>query len=187
MKYRSMLLNLEDEANTRIVQASGMATDVPDNKEESELYQKQNLELEAKMTEAQKQLAEIKIDRDLSRQDAVQMYEMMELLKAKYATLIEENRKQNEELINSEAEKLEVARALIDMKMELSSVMETAEKDKFELSAQVLSLKNQLLETEEREQMAEVTYPYALTIRNAINNEHVLRLLLATRKKNSRM
>lgn len=157
MKYRSMILNMEDEVNKRTKEESQAikASTSDGDTAESDMAKKYKADLDNTLLEAQKQLAEIKIDRDLARKDAVQMFEMMELLKAKYATLIEENKKQNEELIRSETEKLEVARALIDMKLELGSVMEVAEKDRFELSTQVLALKNQLLESEEREEMSQ--------------------------------
>lgn len=163
MKYRSMILNMEDEvgARSRELTASGKGAATSksvteDGKYDSDDVKKFKQQIEANLIEAQKQLAEVKVDRDLARQDAVQMYEMMEMLKAKYSTLIGENKKQTEELVKSEAEKLEVARALVDMKLELSNVMETAEKNKFELSTEILSLKNSLLESEESGQIAEV-------------------------------
>jgi hypothetical protein len=165
MKYRSMILNMEDEVNTRKEESRAVKTINEGGSGDAELAQKHSEELEGILLEAQKQLAEVLIDRDLARKDAVQMFEMMEMLKAKYATLIEENKQQNEELIRSESEKLEVARALIDMKLEMGTVMETGERDRFDLSAQLLAVKNQLLESEEREEMSQVIFTQLLLVR----------------------
>jgi hypothetical protein len=154
MKYRAMILQAEDELNTLETikskdkqKASEVAAD-PDAA--------RNAEIKKTLLEAQTQLAQSRLETDTARQDSLRLYELLELLKAKYATLIEERKTQNDELIRVEGEKLDIARALVELKLELSRVMEIAEKEKFELTSTILGLKNELFETDGREQLLKV-------------------------------
>ena len=52
---------------------------------------------------------------------------MMELLKAKYKTLLKEKTAQAQELIKAEEDNLEIARALVELKLEYSAKQEQAE------------------------------------------------------------
>jgi hypothetical protein len=169
MKYRSMLLHMEDELHaTRYQQkqirdgnnSNGQqeASDEkkPDTKKDlqDEIVNSDHAKrLEAQVIELQGSLVEARMLCDEKSTDAAQIYEVLELLKAKYTTLLSELSTQNEKMISIEREKLEVARALVELKLELSRVMEEAEKEKFELTSTVLALKTQGAENDDEIQM----------------------------------
>ena len=60
---------------------------------------------------------------------------MMTMLKEKYKTLAEQKGTQSQELIKAEEERLNVARALVELKLEHSNLLESTENEKFELSS----------------------------------------------------
>jgi hypothetical protein len=59
----------------------------------------------------------------------------MTMLKEKYKTLAEQKGTQSQELIKAEEERLNVARALVELKLEHSNLLESTENEKFELSS----------------------------------------------------
>eukprot|EP00602_Paraphysomonas_sp_CaronLab_P008587 CAMPEP_0185034294 /NCGR_PEP_ID=MMETSP1103-20130426/24034_1 /TAXON_ID=36769 /ORGANISM="Paraphysomonas bandaiensis, Strain Caron Lab Isolate" /LENGTH=1149 /DNA_ID=CAMNT_0027570895 /DNA_START=22 /DNA_END=3471 /DNA_ORIENTATION=+ len=152
MKYRSMILNMEDEVATAKLDIP--MDDKNKEREMEDILAARTKSIEDRMAELQKDLAQAIIERTEAKEDTAKVYEMLEIMKAKYTTLIEERKEQNEELLKVETEKLEVARALVDMKMELSNFMEEAEKEKFEMTSNILALKNELFEIDEKEQLA---------------------------------
>ena len=56
---------------------------------------------------------------------------MLELFKAKYMRVVEEKSGRDEALIESEQQKLAVARALLDLRLEYSQIQEQFENDKY--------------------------------------------------------
>lgn len=171
IKYRSMLLHMEDELaavryqtkNTLANQDSSaelkstLSPEQEQQKKHNEILNSDYVkQLEAQVIELQKSLVETKLLCEEKGTDASQIYEVLELLKAKYTTLLSELSTQNEKMITIEREKLEVARALVELKLEHSRQMEESEKEKFELTSTVLALKTQSTENDEEIQMKEM-------------------------------
>jgi chromosome segregation ATPase len=67
---------------------------------------------------------------------------MMELLKAKYNTVASEKALQSQQLIQLEEDKLSLARTLVELKLEHSQLQEQAEKDRFDLTSNLLTAKS---------------------------------------------
>ena len=128
-KYRSMILQLQDE----------ILNGAPVGEKAPELSEK-------RMNDLQRELASAQIERNTAKEDRARIFEMMELLKAKYSTLVNEKAAQSQELIKAEEDKLSVARALVELKLEHSARQEQAEKEKFELTSALLAAKNEIFD-----------------------------------------
>ena len=128
-KYRAMILQLQDE----------IQSGAPIGEKPPELSEK-------RMNDLQRELASAQIDRNTAKEDRARIFEMMELLKAKYSTLVGEKAAQSQELIKAEEDKLSVARALVELKLEHSARQEQAEKEKFELTSALLAAKNEIFD-----------------------------------------
>ena len=128
-KYRAMVLQLQDE----------IRNGAPVGEKAPEISEKV-------VTELQRDLAEAQLDRNLSREDRQRIFEMMELLKAKYKNLLKEKTSQSQELIKAEEDKLSIARALVELKLEYSAKQEQAEKEKFEITSALLAAKNEIFD-----------------------------------------
>ena len=80
---------------------------------------------------------------------------MMEILKKKYHTVMEQKSEQAKELIESEEEKLTIAKALVELKLEHSALREKSEKEHFELTSQLLTAKKQIVELDSKALLAQ--------------------------------
>jgi hypothetical protein len=132
-KYRAMILQLQDE----IQNGAPIGEQAPDISEKV-------------VTELQRDLASAQLDRNIAREDRQRIFEMMELLKAKYTTVMEEKFTQSQELVRAEEEKLSVARALVELKLEHSAKQEQIEKDKFEITSALLAAKNEIFDLDQQ-------------------------------------
>jgi len=132
-KYRAMILQLQDE----------IQSGAPIGEKPPEVSEK-------RVTDLQKDLAMAQMERNTAREDRARIFEMMELLKAKYSTLVSEKATQSQELIRAEEDKLSVARALVELKLENSARQEQAEKDKFELTSALLAAKNEIFDLDQQ-------------------------------------
>jgi hypothetical protein len=65
-----------------------------------------------------------------AKEDGAKVYRMLELFKAKYSKLVEDKARQAEELILSEEQKLEISKALLDLKLEFSEANEKFQNEK---------------------------------------------------------
>lgn len=128
-KYRAIILQLHDE----------IANGAPVGEKAPEISEKL-------MTELQRDLAEAQLDRNLSQEDRQRLYEMLELLKAKYKSLLQEKALQSQELIKAEEDKLSIARALVELKLEYSAKQEQTDKEKFEITSALLAAKNEIFD-----------------------------------------
>ena len=128
-KYRAMILQLQDE----------IQSGAPIGEKAPELSEK-------RMGDLQRELADAQMERNTAREDRARIFEMMELLKAKYSTLVTEKASQSQELIKAEEDKLSVARALVELKLEYSARQEQFEKEKFELTSALLAVKNEIFD-----------------------------------------
>ena len=91
-------------------------------------------------------LATSKLDLVAAKDDRAKVVEMMEMLKAKYAALLQEKTDQTHELISSEEDKLSVAKALVQLKLSYCELQEIAEREKFENSSAMLTLRNSMMD-----------------------------------------
>lgn len=147
-KYRGMILQLQDEVEsaraTSSLSTSGHSYDTGHDLEQ---HQATIHALELKVSLVQQELAGCISERNVSRQDAARLFEVMELLKSKYNTLLESKMQQTEQLIQSEEERLLLAKAVVSGKLELSEAQEAIEKDRFLLSTAALSAKAEAAES----------------------------------------
>lgn len=154
MKYRSMLLNTEDSHRLQAIENN--SNNLSASHPSIVLLNERNKELERRLEEAQKQYAEQKLNSEQIETDAVRLYEAIQLLKSKYATILEEKKELATELIKREEEKLEMARGLVELKLAYSQSVEKSEKELFEVTSNMLNMKNEIYEMDNREQLLKV-------------------------------
>jgi len=131
-KYRSMLMQLQDELLNRSI--------VYQDRESHEMT------LEKQLLQLQRDIADGIKDKNLAIEDRERVYEMAELLKAKYATLMKEKLKQSEELAQSKEDNMLVAKSLMDKNIEFAAFREKTEKEIFDLSSQLMAARNHITE-----------------------------------------
>lgn len=129
-KYRSMLMQLQDELVHRETDSAGAR--------DSEMA------LAHQLLELQKDAANSRLERSNAEEDRERMYEMAELLRAKYATVMEEKAAQSEELAQCKEDNVTLAKLLIDKNEELAAFKTDAERSAFECEAQVLGCKSSI-------------------------------------------
>lgn len=156
MKYRSMLLTAEDMNNARVTELDSKERIA--NHPTVTLLTERNKELERRLLEAQNQYAELLLNHEQIETDAIRLYEAIELLKAKYSTVLEEKKQLASDLIQKEEEKLELARGIVELKIAHSQSCEKAEKELFEATSNMLSMKNEIYELDGREQLLKVPF-----------------------------
>eukprot|EP01041_Mallomonas_annulata_P000861 gene861-1676_t len=137
-KYRTMILHIQDELE--YVKASQSST--------SNTQVNSTSRRPKKVTDLQQELTQTILSHNTSQQDAARLYEMLELLKQKYNTLIDMKTKQGEELLKSEEDKLTLAKTIVELKLKYGHEQEDAEREKFELSSNLLSAKSDICELE---------------------------------------
>jgi chromosome segregation ATPase len=130
-KYRYLILCLEDELKGNVAAASGQDTG-----------------LTKRLQDVEQQLLQAKLERNGAIEDSAQIYQMMELLKAKYKAVMSEKGAQAKKLIESEEGRLTVSKSLLEVKLEKTQILEQAEKEKHELTTQLLAAKNEIFELE---------------------------------------
>ena len=77
-----------------------------------------------RLKDLEKTLLEANIESTTAKEDGAKVYKMLELFKAKYSKLVEMKANQAKQLILSEEQKLEISKALLDLKMENSEMTE---------------------------------------------------------------
>jgi chromosome segregation ATPase len=157
MKYRSMLLNAEDMHSRKLTEDTD-TKELIANHPTVTLLTERNRDLEQRLLEAQKQFAELQLNHEQIELDAMRLYEAIELLKAKYSTVLEEKKELATELIKKEEEKLELARGIVELKIAQSQSSEKAEKELFEATSSMLAMKNEIYEMDGREQLLKVPF-----------------------------
>lgn len=134
IKFRAMVIQLQDELNNGGAVAN---TDLQIESKET---------VQAKIAALQQSVAESNLQEQLARDDCSKLFEMLELMKEKYASLMEQNSNQAEELIKAEEDKLSMARALVEIKLLFNDLQEDTEKDKYDASSTILANKNEVFE-----------------------------------------
>lgn len=124
-KYRSLILQLQDE----IINGAPLGEQV------------QDFTL-TKIMQLQKDMATALLERNTAKEDRARIFEMMELLKAKYNTVASEKAAQSQQLIQLEEDKLSLARSLVELKLEHSQLQEKAERERFDLTSNLLTAKS---------------------------------------------
>lgn len=134
IKFRAMVIQLQDELNN-----GGFVLHTDSQQETKE-------QIQAKIAGLQQSVAESNLQQQLARDDCAKLFEMLELMKEKYASLMEQNAKQAEELIKAEEDKISMARALVEIKLMYNDLQEDCEKEKFDSSSTILANKNEVFE-----------------------------------------
>lgn len=120
-KYRAMLMHVNDELSTN----SHQAHDKDD--EQSGL-----------ITRLQKELAVSVSEMNTAQEDRARIFEVSELLKAKYNTLMEEKLKQSDELAQSEEDNIALAKEIVENELAHTQASEKMEKEKLDLRSELL-------------------------------------------------
>jgi chromosome segregation ATPase len=131
-KYRAMMMQLQDELLSR--------ADLNRGSVENEMT------LEKNLLQLQRDLADGLKEKNLAIEDRERVYEMAELLKAKFATLMEEKTKQTEELAQSREDNVVLAKTLMDKNLEFTAMKEKLEEEIFELASQLMAARNHIAE-----------------------------------------
>lgn len=129
-KYRSMLMQLQDELLSRTALNQGSV--------------EHEMTLEKQLLQLQRDLADGLKEKNLAIEDRERVYEMAELLKAKFATLMSEKLAQSEDLAQSREDNVVLARTLMDKNLELSEFQEKTEKEIFDLAGQLMAARNHI-------------------------------------------
>ena len=96
----------------------------------------------------QTQLAQLVVEKSEALEDRNRVFELAELLKEKYTTLMTEKIVQSEELASAEEDKLSLAKALMEEKLNLIQSKEQFEKEKFDLIAETVQTKGEVTDLE---------------------------------------
>ena len=128
-KYRSLILQLQDE----IQNGAPIGEKAPDITME-------------KVNKLQADMATSVLERNTAIEDRAKIFEMMEMLKSKYNTILSEKKAQSQELIKSEEDKLSIARALVELKLEYSQLQEETEKEKFSSLSELVAARNAVVD-----------------------------------------
>ena len=123
-KYRAMLMHMQDEMNSQL-----------HLHEEHSEQEKSSAKLIEKI---QKELAQAITDKNAAIEDRTRIFEMTELLKAKYNTVMEEKLKQSEQLAQVEEDNIALAKTIVELNLKISTDEEQREKEKFEWNVQIL-------------------------------------------------
>lgn len=145
VKYRSLILSLEAELLG--VSHGGSAANRESTSPEAVRA------LEEQLEAAQDKVVATTLELNQAKEDNSQVFELLTLLKEKYQTLLTTKMRQEKELVETQTEKLNLARTLVDLKVEYGQLQESSEKARFELSSEILALKNELFEMDGQMQL----------------------------------
>ncbi|RYH26682.1 hypothetical protein EON65_14250 [archaeon] len=126
-KYRAMLMHLSDELHATANTSSS-------NTEHQT----------ALITKLQGELAKSVTEMNGALEDRARIFEMSELLKAKYNTLMEEKLKQADDLAQSEEDNIALAKEVVEHELAHAQAMEQAEKEKLGLQGEIVTLEAQV-------------------------------------------
>jgi len=106
------------------------------------------MSLEKQLLQLQRDLADSLKEKNVAIEDRERVYEMAELLKAKFATLMDEKLAQSEELAQSREDNVVLAKTLMEKNLEFAEHKEATEKEIFDLSGQLMAARNHIGELE---------------------------------------
>jgi FtsZ-binding cell division protein ZapB len=135
-KYRSMLIYSQNE----ILLNSQTVSDT----------QQQTKDLHNQILTLQKELATALIDKNTAVDDRMKIVEILELMKKKYQTVLDEKLHQSELLSEKEEENILLAKTILEKNLEMSLLKEDYDKQLFEKQQEILKLST-LLENKEKE------------------------------------
>jgi hypothetical protein len=111
------------------------------------VFQKTIHELEGKLIK--ENLAKLKVK---EQQEA--LAKTVGEYRVKYQELVESEVGLRKQLLENEREKLRLSKALVDLQLENSTLMESIEKEKFDITTKLLNAENDILELQMREDQA---------------------------------
>eukprot|EP00953_Heterococcus_sp_UTEX-ZZ885_P022263 12330-Heterococcus_DN1.PRE.1 len=156
-KYRNMLANVLEERAGRANNTSNSSTN--NNSDSMQLSSHNSSSsiapLIARLKEVESELLEAKLDLSTSRDDGAKVFKMLELFKQKYSALVESKAEQSRDLIAAEEGRLDISKALLDLKLEHSRLQEKHEAERYSIASELLSVKNEACDLELRLQEAQ--------------------------------
>ncbi|CAM9519004.1 unnamed protein product [Chrysoparadoxa australica] len=102
-------------------------------------------ELKERLHAMERDLLKSQLDASTASEDSAKLYKMLDLFKGKYAQLVKEKAEQSQDLIAAEESKLEVAKALVELRLEHSQLQEKAEAENFDVTSELLQTKNEVV------------------------------------------
>lgn len=126
-KYRSLVIQIQDEVNTK----EGIIT----------TSRKVELDLERRLMDVQQELAATVSDQQATQMDLSRIQALAERLKKKYLDLVDSKTAQTNNFASLEETKLSLAKAMAEQKLLSNQIQEEQDKQIFELSCDALKHK----------------------------------------------
>lgn len=106
------------------------------------------------MIELEKKLIEDNLDKMRQADDKSKLAQKLTALREKYNDLIKQKAELQSELIKCEEDKLEVSKALVELQIENTRLMEIIQNEKYEMNNKLLNAESDLLSINVREERA---------------------------------
>lgn len=107
-----------------------------------------------KIIELEKKLIEDNIDKLRTADEKQRMAQKLQELREKYNALVRSKSDLQGELIRSEEEKLEISKALVELQIENTKLMEVMQNDKYDANNQLLNMESDVLALNMKEEAA---------------------------------
>jgi hypothetical protein len=123
-KYRAMLIYAQDDLLRQSQTSSA----------QQQVEQDTQRQIEA----LQRELAQAVADKTVSVEERSRMFELAELLKAKYQTVLDEKLQQSQQLAEVEEDGIALAKTIVELNLEMATKEEQFAKEKFDWNVDVL-------------------------------------------------
>ncbi|CAD8184449.1 unnamed protein product [Paramecium octaurelia] len=107
-----------------------------------------------KMLELEKKLIEDNLDKMRNADEKQRMAQKLSTMREKYNEIVRQKAELQQELIRSEEEKLEVSKALVELQIENTRLMEIIQNEKYDMNNKLLNAESDLLSLNIREEKA---------------------------------
>lgn len=107
-----------------------------------------------KLIELEKKLIEDNLDKMRNADDKQKMAQKLSALREKYNEIVRQKAELQQELIRSEEEKLEVSKALVELQIENTRLMEIIQNEKYDMNNKLLNAESDMLSMNVREEKA---------------------------------
>jgi hypothetical protein len=143
-KYRAMLMHMQDEMMNQV------------NFTVEHLHSEQ--QIQKTVEKLQNELAQSLAEKVMAVEDRSRLYEMAELLKSKYNTILEEKLRQSSQLAEVEEDNIALAKTIVEVNLQMATMIEEHEKEKLEWNVQLLQKDTRIsaLEDEIKELVATI-------------------------------
>ena len=134
-KYRAMLMHMQDDIDAQT-----------NSSMEQMSHEQQSQKTVEKL---QNELAQALSDKVTAFEDRCRIYEMAELLKAKYNKVMEEKLKQSTVLAEAEEDNIALAKTIVELNLQIATLNEEHSKEKFDWNVQSLQQNTRISTLEE--------------------------------------